>query len=287
MHLSNVLAIALLVASASAVVPPSMAQETTAGQTSADEAAFWEMVRDSGDTVVLERFLQRFPGGLHAADARSKLDALTESGEVVENLRGPAASQEGSSSELVKLVQFELQRAGCSPGTPDGDWGGRSRAALTRFAEAGNIALPTREPVQELLDLLRSRPEVACITAVGAPTRTENSPETAVAAKLQAGACAVVKVRAAKTKPNGKEWDVWAVNGAPEPDIVISVRNLKLSARCDNSFSCQLKVPSAPGTLSLKIIDYDNTLDETIGQGSCELGGLCQFESATVTFGKC
>jgi hypothetical protein len=164
MHFSNVLVIALLVTSA-ATVAPSSAQEATAGQTSADEAAYWEMVRDPGDTIVQERFLERFPVGLHAADARAKL--------------------------------------------------------------------------------------------------------------------------AARTKPNGKEGDVWAVNGAPEPDIVIYERNLSLSARCDNSFKCQLKVPRAPAKLSLKIINYGNTLDETIGQGSCELGSTCQFESATVTFGKC
>jgi hypothetical protein len=54
--------------------------------------------------------------------------------------------------ELALGVQTELNRLGCDAGTPDGVWGRKSRAALTRLAEhAPSIENPTQEPTEILL----------------------------------------------------------------------------------------------------------------------------------------
>lgn len=57
---------------------------------------------------------------------------------------------------LARDIQKELRRVGCPIGAIDGDWGERSRSAMTRFVTNANASLPVDRPDVALLALLRN-----------------------------------------------------------------------------------------------------------------------------------
>jgi hypothetical protein len=64
--------------------------------------------------------------------------------------------------ELTREAQRELQRLGCDPGSIDGRWGERGRAALTRFGTHAKLSGVPGEPSPELLDLLSAQRSQIC-----------------------------------------------------------------------------------------------------------------------------
>jgi peptidoglycan hydrolase-like protein with peptidoglycan-binding domain len=67
-----------------------------------------------------------------------------------------------SEGEITLRIQRELQRLGCNPGTPDGVWGRKSKAALGQFAKYAKVRVAGREPTQEVLSLLQPRSGRVC-----------------------------------------------------------------------------------------------------------------------------
>ncbi len=79
-----------------------------------------------------------------------------------------------SQREITLRIQWNLQRLGCNPGTHDGIWGRKSRAALGQFAKYAKVTVTRREPTQEVLSLLRPRRGRVCPWDCGSGFRRLN-----------------------------------------------------------------------------------------------------------------
>lgn len=64
--------------------------------------------------------------------------------------------------ELALALQIELKRVGCDPGTLDGIWGGKGRAALARFNRYAKQNLSTSQPTLRVLNALKQRTDRTC-----------------------------------------------------------------------------------------------------------------------------
>jgi uncharacterized caspase-like protein len=88
---------------------PSASANTAPG--AAEDRAFWESVRDSKSSAEYQAYLQRFPQGIYASLARSRLDALKSSGSAeLVSRRSANAAAAGSAAKL-------------TPGGPYPGWG--------------------------------------------------------------------------------------------------------------------------------------------------------------------
>jgi peptidoglycan hydrolase-like protein with peptidoglycan-binding domain len=186
--------------------------------------------------------------------------------------------------QLILALQTELNRVGCYTGTIDGDWGNMSRLAVEAFSESAGVAVAATDPTPELLDTLKSRSTVVCTVEPGATTVADIAPPASTAGLSQ---CVILEVRASDLDPNGAAWDS-SVQGDPEPDILVSELTTGATVRCDDSYTCQLRIQPQSETLSLRIVDYDRIkANELMGEGQCRIGGQCIFPNATVTMSGC
>ncbi len=69
---------------------------------------------------------------------------------------------------LVSEIQTQLRRVGCYGGRLDGSWGAGSKYAIRAFLQNVNSALPSDQPDQFMLQLLRAQQGVVC----GRPCRS-------------------------------------------------------------------------------------------------------------------
>ena len=146
--------------------------------TLARETALYSLARDSGQRVDYEAYLETFPDGLYAANARKQISRLPAhaGGNVVASLgnagatsqpgtfqggslqaglpnagavpgsQGLAATISGEGTEAIlgldrtrrKEVQLRLNLAGFSAGTPDGAFGPNTRNAIVAWQTARN-----------------------------------------------------------------------------------------------------------------------------------------------------
>ena len=60
-----------------------------------------------------------------------------------------------ASPDLVRSVQTELSRVGCSAGSTDGRWGKKGRNAVEAFARYAKISLASLDPSEDLLSILK------------------------------------------------------------------------------------------------------------------------------------
>jgi hypothetical protein len=173
--------LALPVAAASFTGQLQVAQATTG----ADEIT-WNLIRDSADPLVFEKFIEQFPDSPYARDAQSKIDVLTSGGIDIEPTPLPPpvpVSSEPSSEppppapvDYSLDVQRELKRVGCYTGGLDGDWGSGSRRALTRFNERTGKSLGTEPTATVLAEVQATRSRV-CPAATPSPPRPDPTPE--------------------------------------------------------------------------------------------------------------
>lgn len=144
----------------------------TNGEERQIELAFWTSIRDSSDPADFEAYLDVYPDGVFARLAHNRLAALEAEAELVK--ADPASPDETStapdSRQLARLLQIELQRAGCNPGKADGQWGPRSRRALERFNRHAGTRLPIEAATAETLEAVRSR-STACPAVAQQPKR--------------------------------------------------------------------------------------------------------------------
>jgi hypothetical protein len=134
------------------------------------EIAFWNAVKGSKSPAVLQTYLDRFPRGTFAGLAHVMLDQLRGAeatatapakGSRVASLPTPEppapAAPATSPQGLARALQSELKRVGCDPGSLDGNWGGKSRQALDRFARLSKLSVPTGEPSEAALQGVASQ----------------------------------------------------------------------------------------------------------------------------------
>ncbi|HUF45675.1 MAG TPA: peptidoglycan-binding domain-containing protein [Aestuariivirgaceae bacterium] len=135
------------------------------------ELTFWSSIRDSSNPADFEAYLETYPNGAFARLARNRLAALAAGSLPAETHSIPDTSGIASDpGELARLLQIELRRVGCNPGTPDGLWGQRSRRALEQFNRQAGTSLRTAAATAGALEAVRSRSEV-CRAAARQPQK--------------------------------------------------------------------------------------------------------------------
>jgi hypothetical protein len=132
----------------------------------AREIEFWTSVRGSRSSGALERYIQQYPDGLFVPLARLQIQQLESADHESD------ASQEDIQKELARRIQRELGRVGCSPGKPDGVWGGRTQEALRRFAGYSGAEVDVSRPTTTALKELEGRAARVC-PVVARPNSTE------------------------------------------------------------------------------------------------------------------
>lgn len=100
----------------------------------AAERAFWDDVRAKDTAADYQRYLDRFPGGLFADEAKARIEELT----VDDNKAVIAAAREEEkrvvgNGVLRLLVENRLAAAGQDPGSIDGSFDNTTRRAIRRF----------------------------------------------------------------------------------------------------------------------------------------------------------
>ena len=270
-----------------AAVPtdPAAPAATSSSPASTQQEEFaWNLVKDSTDRSQLQEFIFSFPRGVHLEEAIARMRALPDTTVVADVPDTAVATPALAGRQLVLALQTELNRVGCYAGTIDGDWGNMSRAAVAAFSESSGIAIPAAEPTPDLLDTLKSRSTVVCSVQPDETTVADISPPASSADLTQ---CILLEVRASDLDPNGAPWDS-AAQGDPEPDILVSEATTKTQVRCDDSFTCSIRIQPQSDMLSLTIVDYDRIkANELMGEGQCKIGGQCTFPNATVTMSAC
>lgn len=63
---------------------------------------------------------------------------------------------------IVRGIQAELRRVGCTASGPDGKWGPRSQGALERFIRAGKKTVASLSPSRDILDILKQSTGRVC-----------------------------------------------------------------------------------------------------------------------------
>jgi uncharacterized caspase-like protein len=66
------------------------------------------------------------------------------------------------SARLSRLIQLELRRVGCDPGSIDGTWSAKSKSALAEFARQTKVAINVEAPSEAALDQLIKRQGRIC-----------------------------------------------------------------------------------------------------------------------------
>jgi hypothetical protein len=162
------------------------------------EIALWNRVKDSKDPAELQAYVDRFPQGAFAPlariliqrakreeaqrvaavreellqEARDKAQAANASQPtVVATVPSPSPNPTTPPPEpsvgmdreaMVRLLQGELKRLGCYPGSVDGRWGGKTTDALKSFASYAKVRIPSDEPSLAALSAVTARKERVC-----------------------------------------------------------------------------------------------------------------------------
>lgn len=109
-------------------------EATKRAQAEAAERAFWDDVRARDTAADYQRYLDRFPKGLFAHEARARIKELT-AGDTAEVIAAAKAEEARvvSNGVLRLLVENRLAAAGHDPGAVDGRFDKKTRRAVRRF----------------------------------------------------------------------------------------------------------------------------------------------------------
>jgi len=145
------------------------------------ELAFWNTIKDQKNEAYFQAYLDQYPTGFFIAVARIKIQQIKilasnkQKSEAKKTELKPDQSQikvaaldpgqatkapvldPKKDSELVRKIQKELNRVGCSAGSADGIWGRGSSRALRNFGRHGKLTLASLEPSLSLLDQLKTQ----------------------------------------------------------------------------------------------------------------------------------
>jgi hypothetical protein len=155
------------------------------------EIKFWNAVRESGDLALVQSYLDHYPQGRFAEQARQRLAELraqrrdpppeapsvaarrTDERDVAvasppptppppedrptaaaapPAAAAPAPPPPAQNVELVRALQREFKRIGCLSGEPDGVWGETTRSAFKNFVKHAKLSVDNDEPTAAVLD---------------------------------------------------------------------------------------------------------------------------------------
>lgn len=172
-----------------------------AAATAFDPQRDYELAERVGTKEAWESFLAVHPSGFYASLARQHLEKLTARGQP-----DPAAQPSAPPSRVAVLpapnvtaldpkvdnraiareLQTELKRVGCDPGSTDGIWSAKSRAALEQFNQRAGMHLDTRDATISALETVRVQRGRICPLTCGAGQRAEGERCVAIPAAPKA-----------------------------------------------------------------------------------------------------
>jgi peptidoglycan hydrolase-like protein with peptidoglycan-binding domain len=119
-----------------------------AGQAAAQDRAAWDAARGANTAEAYRGYLQAFPQGTFAEQARARIDALAEEPAQSAAEAQAAAAEAGLGLNAVtrRLVEQRLDALSLRPGVVDGVFDDRTRRAIRRYQTARNL------PVSGYLD---------------------------------------------------------------------------------------------------------------------------------------
>ncbi len=130
------------------------------------EISFWNSVKSSKSPTVLQTYVDRYPSGSFAGLARVMIEELKQ-GASLPPVGEPSVGARDN-PDLARALQAELRRVGCDPGSKDGAWGGKAKAALEQFARLASLSLPPADqPTQAALDAVKGQRGRVCPLVCG------------------------------------------------------------------------------------------------------------------------
>ncbi len=139
----------------------------------ADPQRDYELAERVGTIDAWESFLAVHPSGFYASLARQQRDKLlppagpptsvaqrpvTQTPSQVAVLSAPEAKVEEPRVDMRAIardLQVQLKRVGCDPGTTDGNWSAKSRAAMDQFNRQAGMDLDTNGATVSALEAVR------------------------------------------------------------------------------------------------------------------------------------
>ena len=108
----------------------------------AEERAAWEEAREGGTPDDYRAFLEAYPDGLFAGDARKQLDIMVTPGPTQAEIAQARAEERRAAGNTVArlLVEQRLRSLGYNPGTIDGTFSARSREAIRQYQTDRGLA---------------------------------------------------------------------------------------------------------------------------------------------------
>ncbi|MGI9412194.1 MAG: adenylate/guanylate cyclase domain-containing protein [Hyphomicrobiales bacterium] len=139
----------------------------------AAEIAYWNSVKDSRNSKLLQSYLKRFPNGMYVTLASHLIEQAQSQSQQSEQIAAipseeiTARNSKAGVSGLTRKLQRALAKAGCGPGHVDGEWGRRSQNALERFAKYAKLTLPDEPVSRATLRLLERHQGRVCPVSCG------------------------------------------------------------------------------------------------------------------------
>lgn len=129
-------------------------------QVAQDQRAYRKAV-DSRERTMAEAYVVLFPNGRFIEDVRAHLASIgptSPATPVAPVQPGPQLDPK----ELARVLQVELARVGCDPGTPDGSWGPASQQALQSYNRSSNAKHDASSPSMAALSDVRTKSARVC-----------------------------------------------------------------------------------------------------------------------------
>jgi uncharacterized caspase-like protein len=171
----------------------------------------WALVKDNASIEVIEAFRKQYgaANALYDRLAAERIDTL-KSGAASWKLaaapaKEPAPPVPSAPPDLARLLQTELKRVGCDPGSIDGKWGDKGEAALARFARHAKLALQTEAPTADALAALKGQQARVCPLECGSDAVERD------------GACVAKAPPPPRERPGVKAVTVPKARAAPAP----------------------------------------------------------------------
>ena len=113
-------------------------QERERAETLRQDRAYWEQTGANGDARGYRDYLDRYPEGIYAQEAQSKLDELNSAPSLEDARQREDALN--VNPILRRLIEARLAASGLNPGAIDGRFDNSTRAALRIYQEQAGLA---------------------------------------------------------------------------------------------------------------------------------------------------
>jgi uncharacterized caspase-like protein len=175
-----------------------------------------EEAKRAQELALARKEVQEAQAAVKAAEAArlAAVNAAEEARKAAEAAKGPQAQAQGDAikvaslapavdrSTMSRLIQTELKRVGCDPGSADGAWGPKAEEALAKFARLANVSL-SKEPTTEALQAVAAHKARVCPLVCGAGEVLTNDKCVAKAKPEPKPAQQAKRQAAPEVKPSG------------------------------------------------------------------------------------